>query len=392
MDKKSAGKTIGLYRRIASNAMRGASANELVVMIEESLGCTVMFEAVSNTRDDADSTQAESNCSRLTFDMYGKLAHFDAISLVRDNIPFSADEIGMAEYLVDIIALTIADHERAKAIRWQATKGLVSSLLDGSYSDSISIAEAANTIAFDIDGSYRIMSIEIERNEQAKNDSDNLRHDQIVCGVEKIANEFIQTSTEGLALKMDGRVVLLVRDPNENRYEEIARGTAAKLLPVLKKKYPKTRFTICIGSVCKSYTQYESAFQLIEQVVELNKSVGKGDEVISLKQFGAKALFYSALRPEALLQFSSVRLKPLIEYDREQSGNLVKTLRTYLDCGGNVSQAAQQLFISYGGMRYRLREIESLTNTDLKKPGVIYEMFFALDVLEIAGEDAVLSR
>ena len=98
------------------------------------------------------------------------------------------------------------------------------------------------------------------------------------------------------------------------------------------------------------------------------------------------------MRPEALLQFTAVRLKPLIEYDRKQSGSLLKTLRIYLDCGGNVSQAAQQLFISYSGMRYRLREIERLTNLNLKDPNVSYEMFFALDVLEIAGEEAVLNR
>ena len=381
------GKVIGIYRRLARNAARGASVAELLKILEEGLDCHVKLEE-QLLEDDPQNVDDRT----LSFNMYGKLANYSAISLVREDAPFSQAEAETAEYMTDIVAITIADHERAEAIRWQATKGLVTSLLDGSYSDSLSIAETANTIAFDIDGPHRVMSIETNRSAHNDKDGEKLRFDRMMRGAERIANEIAKHAGRGLALKMEERIVVLIHDPHENRFEETARAVAEELLATLEDEYPKTRFTVCIGSVCTSYTQYEDAYRLVEQVAELNKSVGKGRKIVSLKQFGAKALFYSALRPEALLQFTAVRLKPLIEYDRKQSGSLLKTLRIYLDCGGNVSQAAQQLFISYSGMRYRLREIERLTNLNLKDPNVSYEMFFALDVLEIAGEEAVLNR
>ncbi|HEV3309129.1 MAG TPA: helix-turn-helix domain-containing protein [Chloroflexota bacterium] len=53
-------------------------------------------------------------------------------------------------------------------------------------------------------------------------------------------------------------------------------------------------------------------------------------------------------------------LGPLVAYDREHGGDLVKTLRVYFLCNGNASRAAKALFLHRNGMLYRLSRVEDL--------------------------------
>lgn len=53
-------------------------------------------------------------------------------------------------------------------------------------------------------------------------------------------------------------------------------------------------------------------------------------------------------------------LNPILRYDAEHSGDLLRTLRVYLELGCNASQAAEALFLHRSGLLYRLGRIEGL--------------------------------
>lgn len=59
-------------------------------------------------------------------------------------------------------------------------------------------------------------------------------------------------------------------------------------------------------------------------------------------------------------------LSPLLSYDERRRGNLVKTLRAYLDENCNTSAAARTLYLNRHSMIYRIKQIESLTGLSLK--------------------------
>lgn len=58
-------------------------------------------------------------------------------------------------------------------------------------------------------------------------------------------------------------------------------------------------------------------------------------------------------------------LAPVITYDVEHSGNLLKTLRAYLENDGQPSRACQTLFIHRNTLGYRIRKLESLLDLRL---------------------------
>jgi DNA-binding PucR family transcriptional regulator len=58
-------------------------------------------------------------------------------------------------------------------------------------------------------------------------------------------------------------------------------------------------------------------------------------------------------------------LGPLLDYDAAHGAELVKTLSTYLECGGNYDETADSLAIHRSTLRYRLQRIREVSGLDL---------------------------
>ncbi|GAC1445527.1 MAG: hypothetical protein NVSMB52_06890 [Chloroflexota bacterium] len=61
-------------------------------------------------------------------------------------------------------------------------------------------------------------------------------------------------------------------------------------------------------------------------------------------------------------------LQPLMRYDREEGGDLMRTLSVYLRLSGNASRSAQALYLHRSGLLYRIARIESLLGVQLNDP------------------------
>lgn len=86
----------------------------------------------------------------------------------------------------------------------------------------------------------------------------------------------------------------------------------------------------------------------------------------ALRASPEKAAYYRAL------------LAPLLRYDQEHHGDLIKTLDLYLQHGGNSTRTANALFIHRNSLRYRLARIQALTGLDHDDPDVRLALQVAL--------------
>lgn len=77
-------------------------------------------------------------------------------------------------------------------------------------------------------------------------------------------------------------------------------------------------------------------------------------------------------------------LGPLIEYDREQGTELVKTLQVYLECDRSPSRTAELLFIHTQTVNYRIARIQELTGRSMRSTGDVSELWFALRALALS--------
>jgi purine catabolism regulator len=73
----------------------------------------------------------------------------------------------------------------------------------------------------------------------------------------------------------------------------------------------------------------------------------------------------SLAKNEEIRQIAEATVAPLHHYSVERGIDLMKTVRTYNECKGNVSQTSRELNLHRQSLLYRLKKIESLTSCDL---------------------------
>ncbi|MCO1655654.1 PucR family transcriptional regulator [Pseudonocardia humida] len=78
-------------------------------------------------------------------------------------------------------------------------------------------------------------------------------------------------------------------------------------------------------------------------------------------------------------------LARLIDYDRHHRGNLVETLRAWLDAFGDVVAAADAAFVHQNTFRYRLRRVVEVGGIDLDDPDQRFAAMLQLRVLHAAS-------
>jgi len=77
-------------------------------------------------------------------------------------------------------------------------------------------------------------------------------------------------------------------------------------------------------------------------------------------------------------------LGPLIEYDRDQGTELVRTLQVYLECDRSPSRTGELLFIHTQTVNYRIARIQELTGRSMRSTGDVSELWFALRALALS--------
>ena len=100
---------------------------------------------------------------------------------------------------------------------------------------------------------------------------------------------------------------------------------------------------------------------------------------------GSHRLLLARQEDAALEAISRGLLGPLADYDRRQHGDLVASLRAFLEHNGNWEAAARALAVHRHTLRYRIRRVAELTGRDLDRAGDRVEFWLALQAADVLG-------
>jgi len=93
---------------------------------------------------------------------------------------------------------------------------------------------------------------------------------------------------------------------------------------------------------------------------------------------GVLRLLASLAGGPELARYIEDELGPILKHDAKATNPLLPTLRTYLSCDGNKSQAAQSLYVQRRTLYYRLDRISSLLGRSLDDPDTRQALIFAV--------------
>lgn len=154
------------------------------------------------------------------------------------------------------------------------------------------------------------------------------------------------------------------------------------ILQAALKKFNENNLTIGIG---RSYDRAE----------ELYKSYGQSKLIVenlcntnvrSIKHYDDLGLYrilaFEGLQGE-LIQFCDDTIKPLIEYDKINNSELIKTLKIYFECDGNMKKISEKMYMHYNTIIYRVQQIKDITGLDLENGDSRLNLEIALKAMNV---------
>lgn len=122
--------------------------------------------------------------------------------------------------------------------------------------------------------------------------------------------------------------------------------------------------SIGIGQLHDAPADLCRSFQEAKQAVSLGRYRHSTEGITSYADLGILKLL-SHVRTEELDDFCQETLAPLIDYDKENDTNYLRTLEVYFEENESLSAAAQRLFIHANTLRNHIRKISELLDADL---------------------------
>jgi DNA-binding PucR family transcriptional regulator len=131
----------------------------------------------------------------------------------------------------------------------------------------------------------------------------------------------------------------------------------------------RLRPVVAIGPVAASLSDIVRARSTTDRILRVLREGHGAGSVARLVDVQTESLLME-LRDRAITRGEQLTgpLARLVEYDRQHDGQLVATLRAWLDAFGDVAKASEAVFVHPNTFRYRLRRVREVGDVDLLDP------------------------
>jgi sugar diacid utilization regulator len=144
-----------------------------------------------------------------------------------------------------------------------------------------------------------------------------------------------------------------------------------------------TSFTIGLGRICRSPDDFSAACEEARRAIDLARSLGKTNQVVSFEDLGVYRLLVDLPRPTDAVRYAEELLAPLDEYDRRHGTNLISTLEAFLAANGVLQRASLNMAVHVNTLSYRLQRIRDLTGIDLSDSEARLEVHLAVQIRRV---------
>jgi sugar diacid utilization regulator len=262
-------------------------------------------------------------------------------------------------------------NERTRVMTEQRIQG---SLLDDILAMRVTddeIKKKAYFIGFQLEAPY--FMIGFSRSKQIKADTDDygFKHELM----SDISMYLKDRKINALLGERQGHIVILFSECFKFKSQKNKKIFCQSLLDFCKRKYPEHQLYAGISS---SSELIEEATQLYDECLSALKVANAKRNFVFYDSLGIEGVMHHMKNVKPIEKFMKKKLGKLIDEDKNRDMELTKTLYCYLSNGCNVHKTARVMNFSISGLRYRLKKVNEILQTDINIPGVGYQIFLAL--------------
>lgn len=170
-----------------------------------------------------------------------------------------------------------------------------------------------------------------------------------------------------IVTEQQGQVVIIIGDANEGKTAKQQWKSLGKSLQAyMQEIITDVTFSIGIGKFYTTIADLCRSYQEAKHALDLGRFIQEKGHITHFEELGIIRLL-SHMSLEQLDDYYKEYLAVLIEYDEKNDTNFIETLHVYFQQNGDLNLTAEKLFQHANTLRYRLKKIEELLETDLKQ-------------------------
>jgi DNA-binding PucR family transcriptional regulator len=194
-----------------------------------------------------------------------------------------------------------------------------------------------------------------------------------VIGV--VRRSFPRALTAG---RSDMVLALLPLGPDAAGYEARVRSIGHQVREAIAEWHPGFTVSVGFSAPVPAPEGVAGGYREVLSMLETLSRFGRRDQVVAAAELGVTGLLASVAN-DRLLDFARRYLGPLFDHDRRRGGDLIETLRAYLETAEQQA-AARRLKVHPNTLRYRLDRIVEISGADLTDPETRLNLAVALRV------------
>jgi purine catabolism regulator len=307
---------------------------------------------------------------------------------ILDHPPDNEELAFMAvEQAAVVMALAMTKEREVSEVEGRLRGEFLDDLVHSTYGDVTGAQRRARHLGYPLAGSHVLMVVDI----------DDFRS---FLRSRPISEDAIQ----GLKRELLRRVSGVIRSGHPRALLDVRSDSVVSLLPLgpdapdptgrlhrigdqIREAVASWRpgFTVSVGfsAQVEAPTGVATAHREVRAVLDTLARFKRWDQVIAVPELGLTGLL-AGLSDDRLVEFAGRHLGALADHDRSRSGNLVATLKAYLEEGEQLS-AARRLGVHPNTLRYRLDRIREISGSELDDPETRLNLAVALRVQGLLG-------
>lgn len=264
---------------------------------------------------------------------------------------------------------------------------LLEDILFQRYSDVKMILRRENHLKLDISRQYCIFVIDAKAFEtyitETLHNISEEKVQEIKNDIQEIIRNGIEENFSQFLLCPDSVGMTGMLKIGGEKDLEKCRNVLRSVIRGLEKKYMYLKFSAGISAKKNKILQAVEALEEAQVAMRAGKNMNRNfsdSPVCFFSELGCLRFLGELSKTGSMRDFYEEYMKPLMEFDRENEAELVKTLEYYFESNNNYRKTADRLFIHKNTVIYRIRQIENLLNVDISDPHVAFNLQLCLQL------------
>jgi sugar diacid utilization regulator len=275
----------------------------------------------------------------------------------------ATEEVAL-EHGATVLSMELARLRSLEETELRLGRDLVEELLSGT--DDESALTRAQLQGYDLERPHRVVVVEPDA---GVDNSDEFFH-----AVRRAARD----RSVGSLLVSRGRTVVVLSD-GDQLWDPLRGAIVAEL------GAGPVRVELGVGGVCDGPRDFPRSHREAQLALKIQRTIGGDLPVRPFDQLGIYSVLAEVEDAAALERFARDWLAALLEYDARRNTELVNTLASYLEHGGNSVSTAAALSVHRNSLKYRLQRVREISGHELSDPDTQFNLQLALRVWRTLG-------